>query len=271
MTPYWSTPAGAEIIAKRKDALHALRKHAGYDDANSIMGMRCAGALYDDEALVQQVTLQTLQAGTAVLQTHLLADTEDEHVAKLLQMLDPPKGAIILDAGCGVGAVADKMHKLRPDLVFFLQNRSPSQLALAPAHFTHILGDFQDVGLPAGSIDVMMFSYSLGHGHLEKTLWEAQRLLRPGGLLFIYDMTGADNSTLLVTTGYTTHGTQRLRTAARRARMTLDSMVYPSGTVTTAFEALVHPDDYALLFKPLHPVAYRFWRDVGKVAPEVAP
>ncbi len=143
---------------------------------------------YHPDALVSEATMEMVRRGFPILQSHKLADTNAGHIATLLEYFDPPQGASVLDAGCGVGAVADMMLEMRPDLRFTLLNISPSQLALC-GDFPKIEADFHDIPCEDETFDAVMFNFALGHGDLEKCIAEASRVLKPGGILFLYELT----------------------------------------------------------------------------------
>jgi ubiquinone/menaquinone biosynthesis C-methylase UbiE len=127
--------------------------------------------------------------GLRVLQGHRLARDDAGHVAVLLALMDPPQGATVLDAGCGFGEVARLMRAARPDLSFVMLNFSAEQLALAPRGdgLRPVRGDFHALPLADGSLDAAMFLYALCHGDQRQALAEAARVVRPGGVLFVYD------------------------------------------------------------------------------------
>lgn len=146
-----------------------------------------------DLAAVEQATAVALELGHAVLQTHYYADTEAAHVAKLLEWMDPPAGAMVLDAGSGVGEVSRLMGEARPDLAFLLVNVSPMQLGLGPAdsdRFHRLQADCHDLRphVPDGFAQAVMFSSSLCQMDAPVALAEAWRVLAQGGVLLINDM-----------------------------------------------------------------------------------
>ena len=78
----------------------------------------------DYEELIAKATQLAIASGTKVLQIHWLAINEVDHCAKLLEILNPPFGAVVADMVAGVGEVARLMRLERPDLQFLLVNNN---------------------------------------------------------------------------------------------------------------------------------------------------
>lgn len=143
---------------------------------------------------INRATDLSLAQGIRVLQTGFVGGDQQAHVARLLQLLDPPLHAHIVDAGCGIGEVAALMREYRPDLTFDLVNISQHQLDHAPrGHaYAHHLVDFTASGLASESADVVMFNSALCQMPINQALSEARRLLKPGGQLFVCDLSIAE-------------------------------------------------------------------------------
>ncbi len=125
---------------------------------------------------IETATEQLLAQGVRVLNANLLAETEQGHVLRLLELMNPPHGAVVLDAGCGVGEVARLMAQARPDLTFKLLNISEAQLEHTPTTMQRIVADFTSIPLSDESVDVVMFNYSLCHArNWLEVLTEARR------------------------------------------------------------------------------------------------
>jgi len=131
-----------------------------------------------------------LADGHRILQTHRYAPNDVDHVQILLDILDPPTGALVLDAGCGVGEVSRIMAAARPDLNFILMNVSMFQLSQCPRgdQFLHALDDCHATMIRPGHIDAVMFSSALCQMDIPVALAEAHRMLKAGGVLLINDM-----------------------------------------------------------------------------------
>lgn len=141
-------------------------------------------------AVVEASTEAAITAGHRIFQVFRFAETDLEHVKLLLSWLQPPEGASVLDAGCGIGEVARLMHEMRPDLGFALVNLSAKQLTMCPTglKFTWHQEDCHQMGYRDGSFDAAMYSSTLCQLDTLPALLEAHRVLKPGGTLLINDM-----------------------------------------------------------------------------------
>ena len=195
-------------------------------------------APYGNDDTVRTVTREIVRLGGAVLQTHKLAMNDRDHIAALLYYFDPPAGAHVLDAGCGVGAVAALMTERRPDLRFSLLNISAAQLEMAPDSMSKLHGDFQKMPVESAAFDAVMFNYSLGHGLLDACIGEAARVLRPGGVLFIYDLTTNDHAHVIPLVGYRPHSRAEVEATALRHGFTDCRVTENPPTSTTDYVRL---------------------------------
>ena len=141
-----------------------------------------------DVELINQLTPAMVDAGYRVLQIHRFASSDVEHVRRLERWADFPLNANVIDMGSGTGEVARILGRKRPDLFFTLVNMSEVQLRYSPKNCKWIHGDFLNVDEKNGSFDAAMFCFSIGHEDHSAALKEACRLLKVGGVLFVYDM-----------------------------------------------------------------------------------
>jgi SAM-dependent methyltransferase len=215
-------------------------------------------APYGDDRVVGSQTRLLVDRGHSILQSHKLAAADRDHVAALLGHFAPPQGACVLDAGCGVGAVAELMASIRPDLRFTLLNISGAQLEMAPAGMAKVRADIHALPFPAGRFDAVMFNYSLGHGLLNQCIAEAARVLRPRGVLFIYDLATDDHEYLIDHLGYRPHSRDEVLEAGKRHGLAPD-LVTPSAGSTDDFIDLIGADAFVSLgFDRAWPMIYRF-------------
>lgn len=172
-----------------------------------------------------------------ILQTHLTGAPE-AHCEWLLENLDPPIGAKILDAGCGVGEVSTWMAEFRPDLSFILLNNDDSQLRKCPSgpRFDRWLDDYTDTVLKDHSVDCAMYCWSLGYADLGAILDEAYRVVKPGGKVLIYEPEGTEESKqhFLEVCNYRVYSAEELRAEAVDAGFELLTVEYPETTTELA-------------------------------------
>ena len=216
---------------------------------------------YADDVRVAFFTRYAIdRAGDGVLQVHRLASDVAGHIEKLLELMAPPPHARVLDVGCGVGDCASLMKALRSDLHFQLVNRSRAQLALCPPEFEQIEADMHSIPLPSASFDVAMYCYSLGHGLLERALPEAARVLKPGGVLFIYDVTSEDGTALDERLAYRAHAVRRVQEEADDAGFSQDFCLELPDLDVSHLGKVIGIDAAVRYFSGARPVIYRFRR-----------
>lgn len=213
-------------------------------------------APYGDDALVGKITAEQVAAGRSILEIHKLADNDRDHVARLLNCFAPAPSAVILDAGCGTGRVSELMAEIRPDLDFVRFNLSPAQLAFASG--ARVAGDFHALPFPDEMFDGVMFCYSLGHGLLDRVLAEAARVLRPDGVIFIYDLASDDGRALISTLGYQAFPRARVEATADSLGFVCELSLHPEGTSIADFLDVMPVEAYRTIFAGVRPVLYRF-------------
>jgi hypothetical protein len=135
---------------------------------------------------VEIATNIALSTGHRIFQTHRYKQSDIEQVQFLLDIFNPIKNGIVLDAGCGIGEVSKIMSNLRPDLSFFLGNISPYQLSLCPKteRLFPIELDCHDINLR--KLDGIMYSSTLCQLDIDLALKQAYSAL--DGVLLINDM-----------------------------------------------------------------------------------
>lgn len=216
---------------------------------------------------IERATTLLLQQGVRVLNPFLLADTEWDHAARLLELMDPPQGAAILDAGCGVGQLAKLMRAQRPDLEFTLLNVSQAQLDECPEAMPKICAPYEATGLPDACVDVVMFAFSLCHAaDWGAALREAFRVLKPTGVVFVFDMARTDpgNGLMREILASDAYRPSDVLALAYRCGLQLDTALAHQPKVER-LRAIFETDaasqaDYDVMFRGVIPVTYRFHR-----------
>lgn len=139
---------------------------------------------------VDDATDIALAGGHRILQTHRFDENDAVHADFLYVMMEPPEGAHVLDAGCGLGEISRLMADSDETLTFEMLNISEKQLAHCPDgdRFNATHGDCHDMPYADGTFDIVMFHSALCQMDEDKALAEAARVLKPEGVLFINDM-----------------------------------------------------------------------------------
>ena len=220
------------------------------------------GAHYQDQAALEVATDTCLAGNVRVLQL-FQCGSEAEHVARLLHLMDPPLDACIVDVGCGVGEVARLMLETRPDLGFILLNLSGYQLELCPEQMMRLQCDMHDMQLVDACADVVMVNYTLGYADLDKFMAEAARVLKPGGMLFIYDLSSGSRGArdlMREKFSYSLHDEYRVAASAVTAGFRTSPIQYPEAS--SAHLAPLLDDEYRatmdLLGTIAKPTVWRF-------------
>lgn len=117
---------------------------------------------------------------------------------KLAAALDLPKGAYVLDAGCGVGHVALRMakkHGLRVKCIDYMAHhvakarRNIAKSGLAPGTVTADRGDYHHLeNIPDNSLDGIYTMETFVHATDPKAVLEGfKRIIRPGGHIALFE------------------------------------------------------------------------------------
>jgi SAM-dependent methyltransferase len=199
------------------------------DDRGGRMNTTDTPARIQDEGLIALHTKLFMEAGRRIFQIYQVGGSEEAHCAFLLEKMRPRRCARIADVGCGIGEVADQMHRLRPDLSFVLFNTNQWQLDHCPDRYPGFMCDMHRLTSPEEYFDVVMVNYALGYAHLPSFLKEVARVLKPGGTLFIYDMVPRRDdrpcSVMDKQLNYTVHPIGVMAYAADRAGFSADMAI----------------------------------------------
>lgn len=114
---------------------------------------------------------------------------------RLVRMMNPKPGDVILDVAGGTGDIALRCHRrtqgkakitvcdLSPDMLAQGRTRAVDQGVLSGINF--ITGNAEKLPVPSRSVDIYVIAFGLRNvGRIDKALAEAARVLKPGGRFF---------------------------------------------------------------------------------------
>jgi ubiquinone/menaquinone biosynthesis C-methylase UbiE len=106
------------------------------------------------------------------------------------QLLDAAPAGVVIDAACGTGRHAARLHERGYRVVGVDANEAMLRVARAKVpDATFHLGDLSALPVDDGSADVVTCALALTHVHeLAPVLFEFARALRPGGAVLLSDM-----------------------------------------------------------------------------------
>jgi ubiquinone/menaquinone biosynthesis C-methylase UbiE len=149
------------------------------------------------------------KAGLRVFQGAMFDDDEAAHCKTMYHYFGIPKGAMLVDMGCGIGEVSKHFMSIDPTLKCVGVSNEPKQIEQLPETIHAVLSDFKNTPLPSDCADAVMFNESFGYGDVRALIHESNRLLKPGGLLCIKDFSFDHYSDVVVERqsawGYTVH------------------------------------------------------------------
>lgn len=129
-----------------------------------------------------------------VLERRAADPQQREMLSAYLADIDFPAGAVVLDCGCGTGAVSRELACRLPAGEVVGIDPSPVFLATARAlsvdvpNLSYIEGDCRTLPCDSERFDVVIFHTTLSHvPHPVAALEEVFRVLRPGGILAVFD------------------------------------------------------------------------------------
>lgn len=114
---------------------------------------------------------------------------------KLVQMMNPKPGNVLLDVAGGTGDVALRCYrKTKGEAKITVCDINPAMLKEGRAKMVDqgilsgidwVTGDAENLPLPARSVDIYSIAFGLRNvTHIDKALEEAARVLKPGGRFF---------------------------------------------------------------------------------------
>jgi len=195
--------------------------------------------------------------GVYFLHAHRFAGDDLSHAFRLFRWAEPSPDMHILDVGSGIGSMPAAWKQFMPSLNFSCLNINEYQLSINPDWCEHILGDMQDMPIKDGIFDMAICCFSMGHAEngAESVISEMSRVVRPGGVVFIYDMIPEDgNFYRLSDLSYMLYSRDEVEDAAMGAGLELDVYIEPTdrGSVARKIPAVTG------VFSGLQPAIWRF-------------
>lgn len=98
------------------------------------------------------------------------------------------ENAAVLDLGAGTGTLGRFAHGCRSDLELVAADPAEGMLRYVPRHVKAVVARAEALPFESGSFDAVLVGEALHHFDApHDALHEIARVLRPGGLLFIYE------------------------------------------------------------------------------------
>ena len=148
----------------------------------------------DVYATIADAEQEVLERLATVLERRAADGQQQEMLSAYLADIDFPVGAEVLDVGCGTGAVSRVLARcsevgrvvgIDPSPVFLETARS---LASGIANLAFTQGDSRALPYADSSFDILIFHTTLSHvPGPEAALKEAFRVLRPSGIMAVFD------------------------------------------------------------------------------------
>lgn len=205
---------------------------------------------------INKKTPEMVESGVRLFQIHRFGKDDTDHVKMVGSWANIPLYARVIDMGCGIGEFSTLLSKYRPDIKFTLVNISDVQLSYAPDAFKKICCDFRNVPEESETYDVVLFLFAIGHeDHLEG-LAEAKRLLKPGGILFVYDMHRLAENEHMQEVEYKVLPRAEFESLARQAGFKQDFFLEPLDDGSYGTQIL--GDDFERIFGGTRPAIWRF-------------
>lgn len=203
---------------------------------------------------IAKATKLLVDCGETIFQAYRFGDNDLHHLWRLLMWADLPKDCNLIDMGCGVGTVTYVWSQFRPDIRTTLVNLSPEQMAYINHPRKHIC-DMTEVPEPDKTFDAAICLFAIGHCDQGKALKEMARLVKPDGIVFVFDMTGGTDK--IKKLDYNLISRQEMEQRATEAGLTLDLYIEP--TDRNEYGKRTLGKDFDVYFFKCKPVIWR-WR-----------
>lgn len=205
---------------------------------------------------IAKATKLLVDRGETIFQAYRFGDSDMHHLWRLMMWADLPKDCNLIDMGCGVGAVTKAWSQFRPDISTTLVNLSSEQMAYID-HFKKHICDMTAVPEPDESFDVATCLFAIGHCDQEKALKEMARLVKPDGVVFVFDMVGGNDK--IHELSYTVGSREEMENKAKNCGLTLDFYMEPAAR--NDYGTRILGKDFDVYFSNCVPAIWR-WRKV---------
>ena len=210
-----------------------------------------------DVDLIDQSTKLMVANGHFILQAHRFAKDDVSHAVRLLNWAELPPSARVVDLGCGTGAIPFIWSQMRPDCEFTLVNISQYQLDCCPDFGVKINAPMETVPVDDGVFDAATCCFAIGHTEHDETFAEMARIVRRGGVVFVYDMVrDSRDGHCLEDLNYTVISRSEMEQKAADAGLILDFYMEPvhqGCMIEDQFQ-----EAYNRYFKLVKPAIWRF-------------
>lgn len=203
---------------------------------------------------INQATSLAVNAGAKFLHIHQFGEDVEAHVKQLLEWADFPLNAHVYDMGSGLGELTRKMSEYRHDIKFHLINLSDEQIHLTPGT---VKLDFTNTNLPKNSIDAAMYVFSIGHANHDIALKEASEIIKPNGVLFIYDMIG-DDQVMKQRADYSLLTNDEMQSLALKHGFMPTTFLVPEDYDISEARSIIGEHDFDVTFGNVKPAIWRF-------------
>jgi len=102
-------------------------------------------------------------------------------------MLYAPAPQVVVDIGCGTGLSTQIWQGTAPQIIGIEPNDDMRNAALPGENIEYRPGYSNETGLPNDFADIITISQALHWMDIDSTLEEVHRVLKPGGVLAVYD------------------------------------------------------------------------------------
>lgn len=136
-----------------------------------------------------------------VFQTALFSENIDEHLEILYSRHWQGGSRKILDAGCGIGTVTNFFARKHPEASFTGVTISSEQVKIAqanaPKNCMFLNASYDAMPFDDNTFDFIYFYQSIGYSPLVDVFSQVNKMLKPGGRLFISDVCSVEDPDFL--------------------------------------------------------------------------